>query len=122
MPTSVSLTVNGQAATVTVDDPGQPLLYVLRNDLELRGPRFPQSARRSLMAHQRDAQSPKDKKAENHPDPHHVRCPHAVRCRKYGHFIVDTRPAMRWVNCHQAWSDRKTGRYDPRGRIDQLAS
>jgi aerobic-type carbon monoxide dehydrogenase small subunit (CoxS/CutS family) len=61
MPTSVSLTVNGQAATVTVDDPGQPLLYVLRNDLELRGPRFPQSARRSLMAHQRDAQSPKNK-------------------------------------------------------------
>jgi nicotinate dehydrogenase subunit A len=40
MPTSVSLTVNGQAAMVTVDDPGQPLLYVLRNDLELRGPRF----------------------------------------------------------------------------------
>src|SRR5215470_7124297 len=40
MPTSVSLTVNGQAATVTVDDPGQPLLYVLRNELELRGPRF----------------------------------------------------------------------------------
>jgi hypothetical protein len=27
MPNSVSLTVNGQAATVTVDDPGQPLLY-----------------------------------------------------------------------------------------------
>ena len=40
MLTSVSLTINGQAATVTVDDPGQPLLYVLRNDLELRGPRF----------------------------------------------------------------------------------
>ena len=40
MPTSVFLTVNGQAATVTVEDPGQPLLYVLRNDLELRGPRF----------------------------------------------------------------------------------
>jgi len=40
MPTSVSLNVNGQAATVTVEDPGQPLLYVLRNDLELRGPRF----------------------------------------------------------------------------------
>ena len=40
MATSVSLTVNGRAATVTVDDPGQPLLYVLRNDLELRGPRF----------------------------------------------------------------------------------
>ena len=40
MPTSVSLTVNGQAATVTVDDPGQPLFYVLRNELGLRGPRF----------------------------------------------------------------------------------
>jgi nicotinate dehydrogenase subunit A len=40
MPISVPLTVNGHAATVMVDDPGQPLLYVLRNDLELRGPRF----------------------------------------------------------------------------------
>jgi nicotinate dehydrogenase subunit A len=40
MPISVPLTVNGQAATVMVDDPGQPLLYVLRNDLALRGPRF----------------------------------------------------------------------------------
>ena len=24
--------------------------------------------------------------------------------------------------CRQAWPDRKTGGYDPRGRIDQLAS
>ena len=40
MSTSVSLSVNGQAVTVTVDDPGTPLLYVLRNDLELHGPRF----------------------------------------------------------------------------------
>jgi nicotinate dehydrogenase subunit A len=40
MPISVPLTVNGRAATVIVDDPGQPLLYILRNDLELRGPRF----------------------------------------------------------------------------------
>jgi nicotinate dehydrogenase subunit A len=40
MPISVPLTVNGHAATVIVDDPGQPLLYILRNDLGLRGPRF----------------------------------------------------------------------------------
>lgn len=35
----ISLTVNGQRQTVDVD-PSTPLLYVLRNDLELRGPRF----------------------------------------------------------------------------------
>jgi nicotinate dehydrogenase subunit A len=40
MPTSLPLTVNGRAVTLTVDDPGMPLLYALRNDLELRGPRF----------------------------------------------------------------------------------
>jgi len=36
---TISLRVNGQARTVDVE-PTAPLLYVLRNDLELRGPRF----------------------------------------------------------------------------------
>ena len=40
MPTSVSLDVNGKAVTVVVDDPGMPLLYALRDSLELKGPRF----------------------------------------------------------------------------------
>src|SRR6478672_3459505 len=36
---SVSLTVNGANHTVDVE-PATPLLYVLRNDLNLQGPRF----------------------------------------------------------------------------------
>jgi aerobic-type carbon monoxide dehydrogenase small subunit (CoxS/CutS family) len=36
---SISLRVNGRARTVDVE-PATPLLYVLRNDLELQGPRF----------------------------------------------------------------------------------
>jgi aerobic-type carbon monoxide dehydrogenase small subunit (CoxS/CutS family) len=36
---NITLRVNGQSRTVDVD-PATPLLYVLRNDLELRGPRF----------------------------------------------------------------------------------
>ena len=36
---NVTLTVNGTSRSVDVD-PGTPLLYVLRNDLDLRGPRF----------------------------------------------------------------------------------
>ncbi|AWN42447.1 (2Fe-2S)-binding protein [Methylobacterium durans] len=36
----VSLSVNGRAVTVSPDDPDTPLLYVLRNEMELRGPRF----------------------------------------------------------------------------------
>ena len=36
---TVSLTVNGAPHTVDVD-PATPLLYVLRNDLNLQGPRF----------------------------------------------------------------------------------
>src|ERR1043165_4671123 len=36
---NVSLKVNGKAHTVDVD-PTTPLLYVLRNDLDLHGPRF----------------------------------------------------------------------------------
>src|SRR4029453_6169705 len=35
----IRLPVNGQARSVDVD-PATPLLYVLRNDLDLRGPRF----------------------------------------------------------------------------------
>jgi aerobic-type carbon monoxide dehydrogenase small subunit (CoxS/CutS family) len=35
----VTLTVNGRERTVDIE-PSTPLLYVLRNDLELRGPRF----------------------------------------------------------------------------------
>ncbi len=40
MPQSVPLDVNGQAVTVEVDDPGMPLLFVLRNELDLDSPRF----------------------------------------------------------------------------------
>ena len=36
----MSLDVNGRAAPVSVDDLDTPLLYVLRDDLGLRGPRF----------------------------------------------------------------------------------
>ena len=32
--------VNGKAATVTVDDPTTPLLFVLQENLQLNGPRF----------------------------------------------------------------------------------
>jgi nicotinate dehydrogenase subunit A len=35
-----SLTVNGKATTVTIDDPDMPLLYALRDNLALHGPRF----------------------------------------------------------------------------------
>ncbi|TYO67553.1 (2Fe-2S)-binding protein [Bradyrhizobium hipponense] len=37
---TTSLSVNGKVASVTVDDPDTPLLYVLRNELGLHGPRF----------------------------------------------------------------------------------
>ena len=40
MPSSVRLNVNGRATAVEVDDPDMPLLYALRNDLGLHGPRF----------------------------------------------------------------------------------
>jgi nicotinate dehydrogenase subunit A len=40
MSTTVHLTVNGQSTVVTVDDPDMPLLYALRDDLGLHGPRF----------------------------------------------------------------------------------
>ncbi len=38
--TGIQLNVNGKAASVSVDDPDVPLLYVLRDDLGLHGPRF----------------------------------------------------------------------------------
>ena len=37
---TINLTVNGARHTVEIDDPSTPLLYVLRNDLGLEGPRF----------------------------------------------------------------------------------
>ena len=40
MAQQIALNVNGRAVTVAVDDPDMPLLYALRNDLELHGPRF----------------------------------------------------------------------------------
>ena len=36
----LTLSVNGAAHTVEVDDPGMPLLYALRDDLGLSNPRF----------------------------------------------------------------------------------
>jgi nicotinate dehydrogenase subunit A len=38
--TSAQLNVNGKAVSFSVDDPDVPLLYVLRDDLGLHGPRF----------------------------------------------------------------------------------
>ena len=40
MSQSISMTVNGRAVSLTVDDPEMPLLYALRNDLGLTGPHF----------------------------------------------------------------------------------
>jgi nicotinate dehydrogenase subunit A len=40
MAQQIALRVNGSTVEISVDDPDMPLLYVLRNDLELRGPRF----------------------------------------------------------------------------------
>ena len=36
----LTLHVNGQDQRITVDDPDMPLLYALRDDLKLRGPKF----------------------------------------------------------------------------------
>jgi len=38
--TEITLRVNGQEQKVAVDDPNMPLLYALRDDLGLRGPKF----------------------------------------------------------------------------------
>jgi nicotinate dehydrogenase subunit A len=35
-----SLNVNGRQVSITIDDPDMPLLYALRNNLALQGPRF----------------------------------------------------------------------------------
>ena len=40
MMSKVTLRVNGEDRTVAVDDPDMPLLYALRDDLQLRGPKF----------------------------------------------------------------------------------
>jgi len=40
MPKTIPLHVNGRATRVTVDDPEMPLLYALRDNLGLHGPRF----------------------------------------------------------------------------------
>ncbi len=40
MARTIKLNVNGKAASVKVDDPRMPLLYALRDDLGLHGPRF----------------------------------------------------------------------------------
>jgi len=40
MSTRLTLRVNGKSHAITVDDPQMPLLYALRNDLDLHGPRF----------------------------------------------------------------------------------
>jgi nicotinate dehydrogenase subunit A len=37
---SISLNVNGRTVRLTINDPAMPLLYALRNDLGLHGPRF----------------------------------------------------------------------------------
>jgi nicotinate dehydrogenase subunit A len=40
MATTISFVLNGNQRSVRVDDPEMPLLYALRNDLDLHGPRF----------------------------------------------------------------------------------
>lgn len=40
MAIDVAMTVNGRATTVRVEDPQTPLLYVLRNQLSLNGPKY----------------------------------------------------------------------------------
>jgi len=40
MAKNIKLTVNGKSHDLRVDDPKMPLLYALRNDLDLHGPRF----------------------------------------------------------------------------------
>src|SRR4051794_1619860 len=40
MPQRKTLNVNGKPVTITIDDPEMPLLYALRDNLALHGPRF----------------------------------------------------------------------------------
>ncbi len=40
MAVNKTLSVNGETVVIAIDDPDMPLLYALRDDLALRGPRF----------------------------------------------------------------------------------
>jgi nicotinate dehydrogenase subunit A len=40
MTMSKALSVNGERVSITIDDPEMPLLYALRDNLALHGPRF----------------------------------------------------------------------------------
>jgi nicotinate dehydrogenase subunit A len=40
MPANKTLSVNGESVLIAIDDPDMPLLYALRDDLALHGPRF----------------------------------------------------------------------------------
>jgi nicotinate dehydrogenase subunit A len=40
MPMNVATSVNGRSIELTIDDPEMPLLYLLRDELGLHGPRF----------------------------------------------------------------------------------
>jgi nicotinate dehydrogenase subunit A len=40
MATTQTLIINGRDVTITIDDPDMPLLYALRDNLGLHGPRF----------------------------------------------------------------------------------
>ena len=40
MAVSKSLDANGDVVRICIDDPEMPLLYALRDNLKLRGPRF----------------------------------------------------------------------------------
>jgi nicotinate dehydrogenase subunit A len=40
MPQRKTLNLNGKTIRIMIDDPDMPLLYALRDNLELRGPRF----------------------------------------------------------------------------------
>jgi nicotinate dehydrogenase subunit A len=40
MATSIRLSVNGRRVSIKIDDPDMPLLYALRENLQLQGPRF----------------------------------------------------------------------------------
>jgi aerobic-type carbon monoxide dehydrogenase small subunit (CoxS/CutS family) len=37
---TITLTINGKAQTIEADDPDMPLLYALRDDLQMNNPRF----------------------------------------------------------------------------------
>lgn len=40
MPANKTLSVNGESVLIVIDDPDMPLLYALRDNLALHGPRF----------------------------------------------------------------------------------